>query len=103
MNNFYLFTTYLLFLNNYNFYSLIWGLKLLSYFQFMNIYFFGGKIILIYCFVLDNFGLTSFLLLVFKLFSVYILHYIIYTYKSVLILFFSYDHCIRFYRKSVII
>ena len=46
---------------------------------------------------------SSFLLLVFKLFIIYILHYIIYTYKSLLILFFSYDHCISFYRKSVII
>ena len=48
-------------------------------------------------------GLSSSLLLTFRLFVIYILHYIIYIYKSLLILFFSYDLCISFYRKIVFI
>ena len=48
-------------------------------------------------------GLSNSLMLVFGLFVIYILHYIIYIYESLLIQFFSYDFYISFYRKSVII
>ena len=47
-------------------------------------------------------GLSSSLLLVFGLYIIYIVHCIIYIYKSLLILFFSHDLVLAFIAKALI-